>query len=70
MTVLFEGCPTRKSAAFHDRLRESVNERHFPGLHSVLEDYVLIDYGDRFGFGIEQILQSAPTTRPGPRPGS
>ena len=93
VTVLFEGCPTRKSAAwtswslfyftlglvqeeqatpaaFHDRLRESVDEQHFPGLHSVLEDYVSIDYGERFAFGVEQILQSAPTTRPRPGSGS
>ncbi|MEV5530140.1 TetR/AcrR family transcriptional regulator [Streptomyces prunicolor] len=91
VTVLFEGCPTRKSAAWtswslfyftlglvqeeqatpaelHDRLRESVDERCFPGLHSVLEDYVSIDYSERFDFGIEQILQSAPTTKP--RPGA
>ncbi|MFI6406000.1 TetR/AcrR family transcriptional regulator C-terminal domain-containing protein [Streptomyces sp. NPDC050548] len=70
VTVLFEGCPTRKSAVFHDRLRESVDEQHFPGLHSVLEDYVSIDYGERFALGIEQILQSAPTTRPRPGSGS
>ncbi|MFJ5226530.1 TetR/AcrR family transcriptional regulator C-terminal domain-containing protein [Streptomyces sp. NPDC088400] len=93
VTVLFDGCPTRESAAwtswslfyftlglvqeeqatpaaFHDRLRESVNEQNFPGLHSVLADYISIDYNERFDFGIEQILRSAPTTRPRSRPGS
>lgn len=93
VTLLFEGCPTRKSAAwtswslfyftlglvqeeqatpaaFHDRLRETVDERHFPGLHSVLEDYVSFDYSERFDFGIEQILQSAPTIKPRPRTAS
>ena len=36
----------------------------------VLEDYVSIDYGECFAFGVEQILQSAPTTRPRPGSGS
>jgi TetR/AcrR family tetracycline transcriptional repressor len=87
VTVLFDGCPTRKSAAwtswslfyftlglvqeeqatpaaFRDRLRESVTEQSFPGLQSVLEDYLSIDYNERFSFGIEQILRSAPSTEP------
>ncbi|MER6205596.1 TetR/AcrR family transcriptional regulator C-terminal domain-containing protein [Streptomyces sp. NPDC001642] len=90
VTLLFGGCPTRKSAAwtswslfyftlglvqeeqatpaaFHDRLRETLDEQHFPGLHSVLEVYASIDYGERFDLGIEQILQSAPTTKPRPK---
>ncbi|WP_329556966.1 TetR/AcrR family transcriptional regulator C-terminal domain-containing protein [Streptomyces sp. NBC_00696] len=90
VTLLFEGCPTRKSAAwtswslfcftlglvqeeqatpaeFHDRLRETLDEQHFPGRQSVLEDYVSIDYGERFDFGIEQILHSAPATKPRPQ---
>ncbi len=93
VTLLFEGCPTRKSAAwtawslfsftlglvqeeqatpaeFHDRFRETLDEQQFPGLHSVLEDSVSIDYGERFGFGIEQMLPSAPTTKPRPRASS
>ncbi|WP_307781933.1 TetR/AcrR family transcriptional regulator C-terminal domain-containing protein [Streptomyces sp. MBT65] len=69
VTILFEGCP-RTSAAFHDRARESVDARRFPGLHSVLEDYLSIDYGERFDFGIDQILSSAPTTKPRPHAGS
>ena len=82
VTVLFSGCPTRRTAAwtawslfyftlglvqeeqatptaFHDRLRESVDEQRLPGLHSVLADFISIDYDERFGFGIEQILRSA-----------
>jgi len=87
LSLLFEGCPTRKSAAwtswslfyftlglvqeeqappaaFHDRLRESMAEQHFPALRAVAEDYLSIDYTERFHFGIEQILRSAPTVRP------
>jgi len=45
--------------AFHDRLRESVDEQRLPGLHSVLEDFISIDYDERFAFGIKQILRSA-----------
>ena len=82
VTVLFEGCPTRRTAAwtawslfyftlglvqeeqaapaaFHHRLRESVDEQRLPGLHSVLADFLSIDYDERFAFGIEQILRPA-----------
>jgi len=82
VTVLFDGCPSRKSAAWtswnllyftlglvqeeqaapaahHGRLREATDERALPGLHSVLDDFVSIDYEQRFRFGIEQILRSA-----------
>ncbi|MGW3309433.1 TetR/AcrR family transcriptional regulator [Streptomyces sp. NPDC001073] len=90
VTLLFEGCPTRKSAAwtswslfyftlglvqeeqatptaFHDRLRETQDEQHFPCLHPVPEDYASIDYAERFDFGIEQIPHSAPTIKPRPK---
>jgi TetR/AcrR family tetracycline transcriptional repressor len=47
------------SGAHHDRLREATDEQALPGLHSVLEHFVSIDYEQRFRFGIEQILRSA-----------
>ncbi|MFI9380449.1 TetR/AcrR family transcriptional regulator C-terminal domain-containing protein [Kutzneria sp. NPDC052558] len=44
---------------FRGRLRESVDQHHFPGLSSVLADYVSFDYDERFAFGVDQILRSA-----------
>jgi TetR/AcrR family tetracycline transcriptional repressor len=40
-----------------------VDEQRLPGLHAVLEDFISIDYDERFAFGIEQILRSASVRR-------
>ncbi|OMI84716.1 TetR family transcriptional regulator [Streptomyces sp. M1013] len=44
-----------------DRLRTHVTERHLPGLHAALEDFMSVDFEARFRFGIGQILHSAAT---------
>ncbi|MEU7045517.1 TetR/AcrR family transcriptional regulator C-terminal domain-containing protein [Streptomyces varsoviensis] len=45
-----------------ERLRDFVDEGRFPGLSPALDDFMSVDFGGRFRFGIEQILSSAATT--------
>ncbi|CAM3447095.1 TetR/AcrR family transcriptional regulator C-terminal domain-containing protein [Streptomyces albus] len=48
-------------AGDRDRLRANVDERRFPGLSTVVEDFMSVDFAERFRFGIRQILHSAAT---------
>jgi TetR/AcrR family tetracycline transcriptional repressor len=86
VTVLFEVCPTPKSAAWtswslvyfalglvqeeqqatsavRTELANAVDEHRFPTLNVVLDDFTSLDYAARFGFGVDQILRSAATTK-------
>ncbi|MDJ1133977.1 TetR/AcrR family transcriptional regulator C-terminal domain-containing protein [Streptomyces iconiensis] len=47
-----------------DRLRENVDEQRFPGLSSALEDFMSVDFEERFSFGIDQLLHAAVTMTP------
>ncbi|MFE6636933.1 TetR/AcrR family transcriptional regulator C-terminal domain-containing protein [Streptomyces tendae] len=44
-----------------DRLHTHVVERDLPGLNSVLDDFMSVDFEARFRFGVGQILRSAST---------
>lgn len=45
-----------------DSLREDLDAERFPGLASTLEDFLSVDFEERFRFGIAQLLRSAATT--------
>ncbi|MFE7118958.1 TetR/AcrR family transcriptional regulator C-terminal domain-containing protein [Streptomyces sp. NPDC057654] len=44
------------------RLRDFVDENRFPGLAPALDDFMSVDFGARFRYGIRQIISSAATT--------
>ncbi|MEV0278923.1 TetR/AcrR family transcriptional regulator C-terminal domain-containing protein [Streptomyces sp. NPDC050610] len=44
-----------------EQLREFADAERFPGLAPALDDFMSVDFGARFRFGIEQIIRSAAT---------
>ncbi|ANH95081.1 tetracycline repressor [Streptomyces sp. SAT1] len=52
-----------QAAPAHDRagLRATLEEGHFPGLGRAVEDFMSVEFEERFRFGIGQILRAAAT---------
>ncbi|MER5784523.1 TetR/AcrR family transcriptional regulator C-terminal domain-containing protein [Streptomyces mobaraensis] len=51
-----------------DRLRAGVDARRFPGLGAALDDFLSVDFEERFRFGVGQILRAAALPAPAEGP--
>lgn len=48
----------QSAATWHDRVADDLDSELYPGLASVWDEFRVIDFGERFDYGIAQILRS------------